>query len=120
MHQDRFPLWLNWHLKQQERLSYHATANAQLSAILNAGNGISVIATDMNGVITLFNAGAEAVLGYSAEEMVGKATPESFHLASEVEGHGQRLSEQYGREIRGFDVFVQKGHRVSAAPGSDR
>ena len=38
--------------------------------------------------------------------MVGKRTPEVMHLASEVEERGRELSEEFGRDIHGFEVFV--------------
>ncbi|MFX6311352.1 PAS domain S-box protein, partial [Acinetobacter baumannii] len=53
-----------------------------------------------------FNKGAEKLLGYSAEEMIGKHTPEIIHLPIEVEARGKELSEQYGKQISGFDVFI--------------
>ena len=46
------------------------------------------------------------MLGYAASEMVGQRTPELIHLASEVEQRGRELSLEFGREIRGFEVFV--------------
>jgi PAS domain S-box-containing protein len=47
------------------------------------------------------------MLGYSAEEMVGKQTPAIMHLESEVAERGRELTEQFGRPIAGFDVFVE-------------
>src|SRR5579862_9978783 len=44
------------------------------SAILNSAN-FSSIATDEQGVIQLFNVGAERMLGYAASEVVDKITP---------------------------------------------
>ena len=74
--------------------------------MLDAATQVSICATDMNGIITLFNSGAEQMLGYQATEMVGKRTPATMHLASEVERRGEELSQEFGREIRGFEVFV--------------
>ena len=79
----------------------------QLKAVLDAATRSSIIATDVHGLITVFNTGAERMLGYSAEEMVGKRTPESIHLESEVSAASAKLSERFGRAIRGFDVFVE-------------
>jgi diguanylate cyclase (GGDEF)-like protein/PAS domain S-box-containing protein len=82
-------------------------ANHQRKAVLDAATQVSIIATDPRGLITVFNAGAERMLGYSAAEMVGRFTPERIHLASEVEERGRVLSEKFGREINGFAVFVE-------------
>ena len=43
--------------------------------LLDAATQVSICATDVDGIITLFNSGAEKMLGYKASEMVGKRTP---------------------------------------------
>ena len=50
-----------------------------VEGILRAATGCAIVATDADGTITVFNSGAERMLGYSAEEMVGVATPTAFH-----------------------------------------
>jgi PAS domain S-box-containing protein len=79
-----------------------------LEAVLDAATEVSIIATDPEGIIRIFNKGAERMLGYRSEEVVGSSTPEIIHLRSEVETLGDELSRKLGREIRGFDVFVEK------------
>jgi diguanylate cyclase (GGDEF)-like protein/PAS domain S-box-containing protein len=49
-----------------------AAANAQRKAVLDAATRVSIIATDPQGLITVFNAGAERMLGFSAEDVIGK------------------------------------------------
>ena len=83
-------------------------ANSWLHALLNASTLSTIVATDLNGLITLFNAGAERMLGYTAEEMVGKKTPAIFHLESEMQLRGKELSGKYGRPISGHSVFVEQ------------
>lgn len=82
-------------------------ARARLQAVLDAATEISIIATDLDGTITVFNRGAEWMLAYDANEMIGKQTPSIIHLPAEVEARGRELSEQCGRPIEGFDVFVE-------------
>ncbi|MEQ9583530.1 MAG: PAS domain S-box protein, partial [Arenibacter sp.] len=86
--------------------------NEELRAIFNAGP-ISIIGTDLKGLITHFNQGAETMLQYSANEMIGKKTPEILHVREEVEQHGQELSSLFGKTISGFDVFVEHARRDS-------
>ncbi|MFI8583088.1 PAS domain S-box protein [Ectopseudomonas khazarica] len=83
----------------------HRTS-AQLQAILDSATGVSVIATNPDGLITLFNRGAQRLLGYQAEEVVWLQTPALIHLGEEVEQRGRELSQLLGREISGFEVFV--------------
>ena len=54
----------------------------------------------------MFNRGAELLLGYSADEVVGKQTPALFHLDSETIARGLKLSQEYGVPVEGFRVFV--------------
>ncbi|OYY94036.1 MAG: hypothetical protein B7Y41_08875 [Hydrogenophilales bacterium 28-61-23] len=82
-----------------------------LNNILDAASEVSIIATDPQGLITTFNRGAERLLGYTAEEMVGQQTPAIIHLPAEVVARGNALSAQFGRPIEGFRVFVEMPER---------
>lgn len=87
---------------EHERLS----ADRQRSAILDAATEVSIIATDGNGMITLFNRGAEKMLGYHSEEVVGISTPALLHQPWEIEERGHYLSAELGFPVEGFEVFV--------------
>jgi len=84
-------------------------ANAQIKMVLDAATEVAIIATDTNGLITIFNPGAERMLGYVAAEMVGLETPAKIHLATEVAERAGQLSAPLGRTVRGFDVFSAGG-----------
>ncbi|MDI1257802.1 PAS domain S-box protein [Aquabacterium sp.] len=81
---------------------------ALLDSVLRSATELSIIATDTNGLITIFNRGAEHMLGYHADDMVGKSTPALLHLADEVMTRGQELSAQHGTPIEGFRVFIHQ------------
>ncbi|MBB1195105.1 hypothetical protein DNC80_15690 [Flavobacterium sp. SOK18b] len=81
-------------------------AHAENLAILNASTQVSIISTDTSGVITSFNRGSELQLGYTANEMIGKHTPQIIHLKEEVENVGKELSAKHNTKIEGFDIFV--------------
>jgi PAS domain S-box-containing protein len=85
--------------------------NARLNAVLAASTQVSIIATDPDGLITVFNPGAERMLGYSAHEMLGKATPLILHDPREVKAHAAQLSAEYDSRITGFDALVERAHR---------
>jgi PAS domain S-box-containing protein len=75
-------------------------------AVLNSSTYM-FIATDTNGIITLFNSTAEAKLGYKASEVVGNFTPELIHDKDEVAAHSQFLNEKYAIQSKpGFDIFT--------------
>jgi len=86
-------------------------ANAQRKAVLNSAAQISIIATNKEGLITVFNTGAENLLGYRAEEIIGKKTPEIFHLAAELEAASPKLNLKRGQKIQWLDVFFEYAMR---------
>ncbi|MBN9383918.1 MAG: PAS domain S-box protein [Chitinophagaceae bacterium] len=85
-----------------------------LEDVLESASEVSIIAADPSGLITVFNKGAEKMLGYKAEEMVGKQTPVIFHSAEEIEQRGGELSEIYGRPVSGNEVFVIEASNTGA------
>ncbi len=99
-------------IKQRELETQQA--RSFLQALLDSATGVSIIATDPDGLITLFNSGAERLLGYRAEEMVGRCTPAAFHLEDEVRALGEDLSQASGERVEGFQVFVHGPRRGEA------
>lgn len=87
-------------------------AVAMLGGVLGAATQQSIIATDVNGIITLFNTGAEKMLGYAAHELVGISSPAPLHLAEEIVAYGNELTQRYGYPIQGFRVFVHEAERL--------
>jgi PAS domain S-box-containing protein len=78
------------------------------NVILNSAN-FTIISTNDEGVILSFNETAERLLGYSAEELIGKKTPALLHEPTEVVARARVLSEELGKTIEpGFEVFVAK------------
>lgn len=82
--------------------------NLLLGNVLRSASEVAIIATDLDGIIRIFNSGAERMLGYSAAELIGRSTPASFHLAEEVATRSAELTAQYDQTIEGFRVFVHK------------
>ncbi|WP_137938227.1 PAS domain S-box protein [Chitinivorax sp. B] len=104
---------LNDSLEQQiaERTRQLQNTSALQRAILDSA-GNAIIATDPSGLITLFNPAAEAMLGYHADELIGKQTPTLFHLRDEVNARAAELSREMRRSISSnFDVFVLKARQ---------
>ena len=86
----------NLEFQVKERTAELQELNLLLNDVLNASSEVSIIATDNNGVISLFNRGAERMLGYVAEEVVGLSTLLRFHVGAEIEAHRRDIQEQYG------------------------
>ena len=80
-------------------------------AIFNSAN-FSSIATDANGVIQIFNVGAERMLGYTAAEVMNKITPADISDPQEVIARAEALSDELGTPIApGFEALVFKASR---------
>ncbi|HEX8154393.1 MAG TPA: diguanylate cyclase, partial [Thermoanaerobaculia bacterium] len=82
------------------------TADTQRKAVLDAATNVSIIATDANGTITVFNAGAERMLGYSAAEMIGQRSLLELHREHEVAAYGEQLSQALQRPVAGFESLA--------------
>ncbi|MEA2417169.1 MAG: hypothetical protein QOI58_3826 [Thermoanaerobaculia bacterium] len=88
-----------------------AAANAQRKAVLDAATRVSIIATDARGVITVFNSGAERMLGYGASDVIGARNITELHLDTELVQHARRLAFELGEKLNGFDVLVRRATR---------
>lgn len=81
------------------------------TAILSSAS-FSIIATDSQGIIQLFNIGAERMLGYRAVDVVNKISPSDIHDPQEVRVRAQALSLELGTAIApGFEALAFKASR---------
>jgi len=86
-------------------------AGALQRAIFNSAN-FSSIATDANGVIQIFNVGAERMLGYTAAEVMNKITPADISDPQELVARAKALSIELAATITpGFEALVFKASR---------
>ncbi|WP_374265999.1 PAS domain S-box protein [Zoogloea sp.] len=107
-----------------------ARSNRLLQDVMDAASGVSIIATDGSGKITLFNRGAENLLGHTAAEVIGKARLDDFHLQRELDlrrrelaigetgGHFRALTvvpDQAGAEQRDWTYRRKDGSLVQVA-----
>ena len=78
-----------------------------LSTVLASSSEVAILATDPTMHFTVFNEGAERLLGYSSKEIVGVATPALLHDQAEVVARSQELSAALGRPIAGAAAFTE-------------
>ncbi|NRQ49632.1 sensor domain-containing protein [Aeromicrobium stalagmiti] len=81
-------------------------ASAELEGIMRGARLSSMISTDAAGIIRSFSSGAEALLGYGADDLVGVETPQVFHDAAEI----VTVADELGVEP-GFSVFSELARR---------
>ncbi len=81
------------------------------AAILSSAT-FSIIATDAEGVIQLFNVGAERMLGYRAVDVINNIRPSDLHDPQEVAARARALSRELGITIApGFEALAFKASR---------
>jgi PAS domain S-box-containing protein len=107
--------------KRRSRLRSAARAKADAAPLLKAGAlqdaifnsaNFSTIATDADGVIQIFNVGAQRMLGYTADDVVNTLTPASISDGPELIERAAMLSSEFNTTIRpGFDALVYKALR---------
>jgi diguanylate cyclase (GGDEF)-like protein/hemerythrin-like metal-binding protein len=97
-----------WPMNRADSQDAPVRASQRLSESVLACIPQAVIATDAAGKITLFSPGAENMLGYRAEDALGKS-PLIFHDAAEVAARAVSLSHELGFPVApGFEALVAR------------
>ena len=89
-----------------EREGQTRAAQGDLQAVLDAATEVAIVATDTEGVVTVFSAGARKILQRLPDDVIGRVTPALWHDADEVAARGAELTRQLGQPISGFEVFA--------------
>ncbi|WP_217912865.1 ATP-binding protein [Miltoncostaea marina] len=90
-----------------------AATSDRLEDVLRGATEFAVVGTDADGLVTVFNAGAERMLGYAPEAVVGRLTPAAFHEPGELEGRARELG-----VAAGFGTLVVLARRGAADTGA--
>ena len=93
-----------------------AGAKALLGAIVETSND-AIVSKDLNGTIRSWNATAERILGYRADEIIGK--PISLLLPPERVAEEERILEQIkqGEQVNNYDTvrLAKDGRRIEVS-----
>ncbi|MDK8180416.1 diguanylate cyclase [Paenibacillus sp. UMB4589-SE434] len=84
--------------------------HSHLEAILQSATGVAIIATDHKGRISLFNKGAEVLLGYTEQQMVGRSTSMLFDHVIEISELTRSQSESAAYQLSGSEIFLNVLH----------
>ncbi|WP_424494879.1 PAS domain S-box protein [Salinimicrobium sp. GXAS 041] len=80
----------------------------ELQGLMDATTQVSIIETDKKGIVQKFNKGAENLLGFTSEEVIGKMNVVQLHSKEEIAARATLLAEEYGERPEGFNVFTFK------------
>jgi len=82
-----------------------AEMRQRLQAMVDASDEVAVIATDTDGIITIFNTGAQRLLGYTAAEVVGARRLDAFHDPVELQAWLRPLATANGQVPGVFEAL---------------
>jgi PAS domain S-box-containing protein len=82
-------------------------ANAQRKAVLDSASHMAIIATDPDGLVIVFNKGAENLLGYAEAEVIGQLTPLVFHDIDELKTRAALLGDLGAGPEDSIDFFFR-------------
>ena len=80
--------------------------NRQMTDLFSSATEQGIVATDLNGRITLFNRGAELLFGYSADELLGRERPSILHPPGNLENIATDLRSDIKASQDGFDAIL--------------
>ncbi|WP_430962696.1 sensor domain-containing diguanylate cyclase [Pseudomonas syringae] len=92
-------------------------AHGQLRSVLDAATEVAIIATDLDGLIKTFNVGAQKMLGYAQEDVLGRFRLMDFYQSADLEARASRMSKSRGQPISASQLMfldaVQDGNHPS-------
>lgn len=80
---------------------------AKLQSVMDAATFVGIVTTDSRGIIQSVNNAIERITGYSASELVDKATPEIFRRKDDLIARAEELEKEYKKAVSGFDVLIE-------------
>jgi PAS domain S-box-containing protein len=113
-----------------DRATRMLAARAQtMTSVIDAVTEQSIIGTDQDGVIRVWNPGAEKMLGLPRSEVVRTRSIVEFHLPEELESRGGGLAalvhaaEEHGSDVRDWTYVAADGQQrtvsVAVTPRTD-
>jgi len=91
------------------RLNRHLAETLGLQQAILDSTDYAIIAVNSIGQVTMFNAGAQRMLGYAEDEMRTQDKLARLHDPAELAARVAQLSQELGRQIRpGAEVFIAK------------
>ncbi|WP_374564797.1 PAS domain S-box protein [Ideonella sp.] len=99
---------VNFDITERKRAEEQLVETSSLLRnVLESATEVSVIAVAPDGTIRVFNRGAERLLGYQRDEVIGKASSLQFHDRAELKARAEELTARLGRPVRPGTVLVE-------------
>ncbi|HEV2327555.1 MAG TPA: CHASE3 domain-containing protein [Verrucomicrobiae bacterium] len=112
------------HYLASRELRFRLSAESRLKQTLLLQNAIldcadyGIVATNMEGIVKTYNRSAQRLLGYSADEVIGKVTPMIWRDQAEICRFAEALSNKVGVPVTPtFEAVVKKVQLESVDEG---
>ncbi|MBD2441577.1 PAS domain S-box protein [Nostoc sp. FACHB-110] len=92
---------------QRKQTEAELLAVSGLQQAILASIDYAIITTDSEGIIQTFNAAAEKMLGYTADEVIGRVQINSFHDPQEIKQRIDELGKELGRQVFPEDLMAK-------------
>ena len=100
---------LEHQIKETEKARAELERVMQFQKAVLDSSGALIVSTNAKGTINLFNKAAENMLGYKADDIIGKHDPSYFHDKEETLNRAIKYSGELKKDISpGFEVYVAK------------
>lgn len=82
-----------------------------LNDVINSSSEVGIISMDQSGTITVFNNGAENMLGYTADELIGQQSFTLLLKENELADHSLEVAMEVGYVSDLFESFLSRAER---------
>ena len=104
---------VNIDITERKRTELELLATSSLlHTVLASASEVAIIATDADLNVRVFNAGAQSLLGYAADEVIGRCGLERFHQAGEAQ---QRIAATTLRQVQECNYQRKDGSLVAVS-----
>ncbi|MGB1580250.1 MAG: bifunctional diguanylate cyclase/phosphodiesterase, partial [Nevskiales bacterium] len=122
---EEFPIWMSvsrmptsegWEfigmlsdISQRKETEKLLATESQLRKSILQSSPFAILSTDAQGVIKSLNPAAEALLGYTADELIDQATACALHCPDELEQHAREVNQRRDKPLAcGIDSLLAR------------
>ncbi|WP_428240864.1 CHASE domain-containing protein [Gynuella sp.] len=92
--------------KVAERTEELESVNRLLKSVMDAASEVAIIAIDSEGLIWLFNHGAERLLGIAATDVINKVNVLRFYDPAAIHNRASELQHEYSTQLTDIEVLT--------------
>jgi len=95
---------------RERDLNLKLTSQARFQKVLLDSAMAAVISITGRGLVSSFNPAAENLLGYRADEVIGRQSLSFFHVEAELQTRARELGAEFGRSLGVEESLLARAH----------